>query len=188
MTHDPPAIRASDAERDQTVERLRAHAVEGRLTLEEFAQRIEAAYTARSRDELDELTRDLPADGSRAVEQPAKRRRRLILAVLGGSTQRGRFRVPAETTAVAFLGGADIDLRQAEIEAAEVTLTTFAFLGGVNVTVPEGVDVDVEGFALLGGKNFEPGKVAPPAGAPRLRVRAFAFLGGVNVEAKPPRR
>ncbi|HEY3018212.1 MAG TPA: DUF1707 domain-containing protein [Gaiellaceae bacterium] len=67
-----PALRASEAERERTVELLRRHSVDGRLTLEEFAERIGVAYEAKTRDELDVLTGDLPAEPA-AV--PARRGR-----------------------------------------------------------------------------------------------------------------
>src|SRR5205823_12434496 len=57
---DLPAIRASDAEREQAVVRLRDASVEGRLTLEEFTARMTVAYEARTHDELAALVRDLP--------------------------------------------------------------------------------------------------------------------------------
>jgi len=52
-------VRASDSERDATVERLREAAAEGRLTLEELTDRIEAASLAVMRSELVPLTTDL---------------------------------------------------------------------------------------------------------------------------------
>jgi hypothetical protein len=188
MTSGSPAIRASDAEREHAVERLRAHAVDGRLTLEEFAQRIDSAYVARTRDELDELMRDLPETTSHSRPVAARTGRRWVVAILGGSTRRGRFRLAAETHVLALLGGADLDLRQAQIESPDSSLTAVAVLGGVNIVVPEGVDVDVDGIAILGGKDYKPGKTGPPPGAPRLRIRAFALLGGVEVTTKPPAR
>jgi Domain of unknown function (DUF1707) len=54
-------LRASDAERDRTVKLLNQHVVEGRLTQEEFTERVEAALAARTRGELDALLVDLPA-------------------------------------------------------------------------------------------------------------------------------
>ena len=54
------AVRASDAERDATVERLSQATGDGRLTLDEFSQRMERATTARTRGELDRLVTDLP--------------------------------------------------------------------------------------------------------------------------------
>ena len=55
-------IRASDAERDATVERLSSATGDGRLTLEEFSQRMEQATVAKTRAELDRLVADLPAE------------------------------------------------------------------------------------------------------------------------------
>ena len=53
--------RASDAEREAVVTRLQDAASEGRLTVEELAERIDAAYAARTQEELEPLTADLPA-------------------------------------------------------------------------------------------------------------------------------
>jgi hypothetical protein len=53
--------RASDAEREDTVERLRDAAGEGRLNLDELADRAGAAYSATTRSELALLVEDLPS-------------------------------------------------------------------------------------------------------------------------------
>ena len=59
---DLPALRASDADRERVIVLLREHAAAGRLTLEEFTDRMSAAYLARTNTELEELARDLPAE------------------------------------------------------------------------------------------------------------------------------
>jgi len=64
------AIRASDADREQTVEALRTHLLEGRLRPDEFETRIDRAYRSTTRAELATLTRDL---GSLPAP-PARRR------------------------------------------------------------------------------------------------------------------
>jgi len=56
-----PRLRVSDADRERTAELLREHHAAGRLTAEEFADRMEAAFAARTRGELDQLLADLPA-------------------------------------------------------------------------------------------------------------------------------
>jgi hypothetical protein len=53
-------MRASEAERETTVEDLRGHAAAGRLDLAELEERVETAFGARTREELAELTSDLP--------------------------------------------------------------------------------------------------------------------------------
>ncbi len=55
-----PHLRAADADREHTAERLRAGHAEGRLDLAEFQQRIEHCYAAKTLGELGELVTDLP--------------------------------------------------------------------------------------------------------------------------------
>lgn len=55
-------LKASDADRERIVEQLRRHAAEGRLTMDEFEERMSAAYEARTYGALAELTRDLPVE------------------------------------------------------------------------------------------------------------------------------
>ncbi|WP_249160172.1 DUF1707 SHOCT-like domain-containing protein [Actinospica acidithermotolerans] len=57
-----PSIRASDEDRDRVVEILRQHTAEGRITAEEFDERMTAAYSAKTLGALAELTADLPVD------------------------------------------------------------------------------------------------------------------------------
>ena len=56
-----PRIRASDADRDRVAEALREHHATGRLTLEEFQDRLDRAFAAKTLGDLDELVSDLPA-------------------------------------------------------------------------------------------------------------------------------
>jgi hypothetical protein len=56
-----PKIRASDDDRDRVVTLLREHHAAGRLTAEEFSERLDKAYAAKTLGELDELMADLPA-------------------------------------------------------------------------------------------------------------------------------
>jgi fatty acid desaturase len=59
-------VRASDGDRERAVDRLRAHAAEGRLTVEELEERVQRALAARTVGELAELLRDLPNETQRA--------------------------------------------------------------------------------------------------------------------------
>jgi hypothetical protein len=66
-----PAVRASDAERDQAAEILRVAYAEGRLTRDELDERIGAAYAAKTRADLSGLTSDLP--GAISAQQAHRR-------------------------------------------------------------------------------------------------------------------
>jgi Domain of unknown function (DUF1707)/Cell wall-active antibiotics response 4TMS YvqF len=183
----PLAERVSDAERDQTVSSLREHVVVGRLTLDEFSARVEAALAARTRGELVATMTDLPTQATAEKVPDQRGARRRFIAVMSGSEAKGRWRVAEHTTAVAVMGGVDIDLRRAEMQGPEVVITAVAFWGGISLVVPEGFDVELEGFSFMGGRNLQLRDVPRIPGSPRIRVRGFAVMGGINVESKPAR-
>ena len=57
---DDLSLRVSDFDREQTVAALRDHLLAGRLTLDEFSERVEIAYRARVGRELAQVAEDLP--------------------------------------------------------------------------------------------------------------------------------
>jgi DUF1707 SHOCT-like domain/Cell wall-active antibiotics response LiaF, C-terminal len=183
---DAPAVRASDADRERVVAQLREHCAQGRLTLEEFAARMDEAYAARTLGELEPVLRELP-ESARAAARPQRGARSLLVSVLGGLDRRGRWRVPRRLTVISVLGGTDLDLRQAQIADDEVTITIVDVLGGVDLYVPEGIEVDVGGVSLLGGLDEHGSDVAPRPGTPLVRVKVFSLLGGVDVWHVRPR-
>ena len=68
MSGEPdPSLRAADADRDAVADRLRTAHAEGRLTVEEFGERLDAAFAARTMGELAGLTADLPAERARVA-------------------------------------------------------------------------------------------------------------------------
>jgi hypothetical protein len=69
-----PEMRAGDADRERLVEQLREHHAAGRLTLDEFEERMERAYSAKTYGELRTLTRDLPVDLAQLNLQQAQQR------------------------------------------------------------------------------------------------------------------
>jgi hypothetical protein len=181
-------VRASDAERDQTIERLSSATGDGRLTLEEFSQRMEQASSARTRAELDRLVADLPADAGgtpSAVAAPGAGPAKWHVSPIGGLTVRGPWRMDRHVVVASIIGGADLDLSQAELAAPEVTLTQVSILGGVRITVPPGVRVDRSGFNLIGGTRIGGGP-EPGPGAPTIHIRAFSLLGGVEIDRGRP--
>lgn len=178
------ALRASDADRERVVALLRDGAADGRLTLGELTERSEHAYRARTLGDLETVIGDLApgasVDAALAAPLAPCRPRSWFVALMGGSSRRGRWRVGRRVRAVAVMGGVEVDLRRAEFESAELDVTAVAVLGGVDVCVPEGVEVELSGFMLMGGKDARIDGHARP-GAPVVRVRAFGLLCGVDV-------
>lgn len=80
----------------------------------------------------------------------------------------------------AIFGGAEVDLRHATL-APDAELDVFAAFGGIEITVPEGWRVEINGFPLFGGFENATAKEPLPDGAPRLRIDATVLFGGVEV-------
>lgn len=202
MSSELPDMRASDAERERIAEILREAVAEGRLEMEEFEQRLDAAYKARTHGELEPIVRDLPAVGatvapvaagqagtgsmarwSDRVGTPATSGG--AFAFWGGFRRRGNWTVGRKFTAFAMWGGGEIDLREANFEAREVVIRCFAIMGGMQVTVPPDLNVEVRGIGVMGGfgeNTKDEGFPAPDS--PRVRITGFALMGGVGVERK----
>lgn len=181
-------IRASDAERDATVGRLSAATGDGRLTLEEFSQRMEQASTARTRAELDRLVADLPADAPAAGAQAAGGAAAgpsWHVSPVGGLKVDGPWRMDRHVIVVSIVGGARLDLSQAQLAAPEVTVTKVSLVGGVRLWVPAGIRVEASGFRLIGGTRFYGGP-EPGPGAPTVHIRAFGLVGGVRIQHDGP--
>ncbi|MEV5877866.1 DUF1707 domain-containing protein [Streptomyces sp. NPDC052101] len=207
MTDDAsPDLRASDADRERVAEVLRDALAEGRLDMEEFEDRLEALYKARTYGELTPLTRDLPTAGAAAApapvsftKQPARDGSwagRIVggegsstggVAILSGFERKGRWTVPKRFNCFALMGGGEIDLREADFADREVEINCVAIMGGMQVIVPPGVEVVVRGIGIMGG--FEHPRDDEPAepGAPRVIIGGLAFWGGVGVERKVTR-
>jgi hypothetical protein len=167
-------VRASDAERDATVERLREAAAEGRLTLEELTDRIEAASGALMRSDLVRLTADLPATAMRGevVHEPS-------LRAMGDIKRRGPWVVPADARFRTYLGHIKLDLRQAQIDAFETHIHAQALFGNVDLLVPEGVEVVVRAHTQVGQTKIDAGGGIP--GAPRIVLTGGTFFGDIKV-------
>ena len=183
----PSVVRASDAERGDVADRLRAAAADGRLTLEEFSERVGRAYAATGRADLLALTADLPAAAEGAAEEPrVSRGTRWIVGIMGGGDHRGRWRVAARCTVLNLMGGADLDLRQALVDGSETEITVVSVMGGSDIIVPDGVEVVLQGFAVMGANDLHVEGPPPPPGAPVVHVRAFSLMGGTVVKTARP--
>jgi hypothetical protein len=156
-------------------------------------------YSAKTYAELEPITRDLPATtgGGAHPSAPVQRTgrwriggkpsRRTTIVVMGGSDTRGAWVVPKRYTALAWMGGIALDLREAQFEADEVTVFAACWMGGIDIIVPEGLNVVVNGIGFMGGYSGTPSGEIDPS-SPTVHVKGFAFMGGVSVKRKPPKQ
>jgi hypothetical protein len=187
-----PELRASDADRERVADVLRQAAGDGQLTMDELDERLGETYEARTRGDLETLTADLqpageapPAGGF--VVRRGEGGAHWLLAILGGCDRRGRWRLAERCTVVNVMGGSDLDLNQVELAADHVQLRVFSFMGGADIRVPHGLNVEVSQFAFMGGNSVDIGDDRPPAAGPVLHLRLFSFMGGSDVKRGPKR-
>jgi hypothetical protein len=180
---DDASMRISDDDREQVVVMLREHLLAGRLTLEEFSERVEAALRARAGVELARVKEDLPdvfvpASGSR--RKPA----RFTVALFSHVDRRGRLRLGGRALAASSFADLDFDLRDVTIDQWQTTVTVLAAFGNVDVYVPEGVNVDVSGISLVGHRR-DWGRDTDRPDAPTIHVRVLGFVGTIDVWRVP---
>ena len=169
-------MRASDADRDRTIETLAGANAEGRLSLEEYSQRSDAALTAVTLGDLARLTTDLPAS-ARGAAAPVPEK---ITAVLGNEVRKGRWVVPPYLTVRSVLGDCHLELQRAVMRQQITTIHASVRFGSVTIDVPDGIDVRLTGRAVLSTKTSDL-RVEPRPGAPVLVVRCDLFCGAVTV-------
>jgi hypothetical protein len=156
--------------------------VEGRLTLEEFSDRVERAQVARTRDELATLTRDLPAAPAPATSTELVTPQQRHVAFFSRLVRSGPWELAARSEFRSVFGTVTLDLSQARLPGSEVDLEIFNLFGTVTVIVPESVDVSVTGGGMFASQVVQPHTAPPVPGAPKLRINARGPGGTLYVQ------
>jgi hypothetical protein len=203
---DPRKLRASDDDRAAVAQVLQTAMSEGRLTPTELQERLDTLYKSKTLSELEPLTWDLPGHRDLVPQVPVASRpvapvggppavgaagsatdriggtptSSLAIGIMSGATRAGNWVVPAQFSALAIMGGVDIDLTNARFAERQVTITAVAIMGGIDIVVPDGVTVIVNGIGFMG--SFEDNaRVQGTPGGPTVRINGLALMGGVDV-------
>jgi hypothetical protein len=180
----PPAVRASDADREAVVSRLQTAVGEGRIDLDEFGQRADAAYAAVTRAELDLLVADLPANAPPPVEIVGARTPEEVTSVFGDITLAGGSMPPRRAGTV--FGDIRIDLRGLRTDADRIDLHLSTVFGDVDVIVAQGVDAELLGRTVFGDRKVDLAPVQRLAGTPLVVVHAKAIFGDLRLRSLAP--
>lgn len=207
---DPRDLRCSDADREVVAEVVRQAAGDGRLTLEEMSERLDAVYAARTYRDLEPVVSDLPGarlpgpgpgslPATRPPSSPATRSDAAGLARVGGTStaqpavavfgeakRTGAWVVPEDYASVAVFGSVDLDLREARLAAPRVTVQANAVFGSVTVHVPDDITVSAEGTPVFG--EYSGPHEEPTAELPHVTLTGLALFGSVEVKRKPRKR
>jgi hypothetical protein len=184
---EPGDLRASDTDRERVVALLSEALADGRLSHEEYQERMPAALSARTLGELARLTTDLAPPERQPVRldggQP-------LAAVFTTVERRGRWVMPATVTCLAAFGEVVIDLTEALLQDRHVVLSVYALFGRIRLIVPPGVEVVMNGTEILGRQRGGTTRRVPTSSeTPVVEVRGYVAVSEVLARTPPrPRR
>jgi class 3 adenylate cyclase len=178
----PGALLASHADRDRVIEVLQAAAADGRLSPEDFEERLGTALSARTRGDLEPLLADL-------IMAATPEARDLVRIDLGsGSANRdGSWVVPRRLEINVGSGSVRLDFRQAVVSVPELQINVRIASGTLKLVTRPGIIVDADEVTVNSGSV----KVVPPPGPDvpvELRVSISGWIGSGSLSARPPRR
>ncbi|GAA2832872.1 DUF1707 domain-containing protein [Crossiella cryophila] len=148
---------------------------EGRLTLDEFTAKVDLVFQAPDEAGVRAVVDTLPAPLT-PVSTVVSRQ-----SIFDDVARSGRFALPTGATVSSFFGDVELDLRQAVITDPLVEVHTWTWFGDIEVTVPEGVEVEVKSGLVFGDEVVELADVPPVPGAPKIRIKAWTTFGDVRV-------
>ena len=192
-------LRASDSDRDQVASVLDTGFAEGRLSRDEYDERLTALLRAKTFDDLVGLTRDLVVVAGPAPQPPAEQTSYAVdptsandetdrmVGIFGGAERKGKWRVRRRTEAYAVFGGIDLDLREAVFESQVVEISGFWCFGGMEIKVPPGIEVRDQTSGIFGGTEVKD-LGEPQPGAPVLVIKGMSLFGGVSVRGPKPNK
>jgi hypothetical protein len=193
----PPALRASDADRDSVIELLRAAVTDGRLDPAEFDERVEAALGARTIDALAPLTADLIAGprGGAALTLPpvtpaGPAAELLTIREKHGTVRRdGRWTLPRRLVLRTAWCQVLLDLTKAVRSGPELVIELKVTGGDVDLILAPGMVVDANELAVRYSKleiTSDAGDDTPQT----LNVRLVGTMkhGRIATQWQPPRQ
>ncbi|MFC4531553.1 DUF1707 SHOCT-like domain-containing protein [Sphaerisporangium dianthi] len=179
-----PEWRMSDADRERVAERLQAAAGEGRLSQEEFEQRLSGVLAARTFGEVEQYVADLPGA---AISIPVQERGELRTTA-AGLKRRGRWVVPRQLLVTAKAGSVKLDFTDALISHPVVEIYLDVVAGSTTLVLPRGATVDIDNVEMVAGNSHVRKLTTSPIAGDGLHfvVRGKQRLGSLTV--RPQRR
>ncbi|WDZ93830.1 DUF1707 domain-containing protein [Nocardiopsis sp. HUAS JQ3] len=191
-------MRVSDAERDQVAEVLREAAAQGRITLDELDERLNAVYAAKTYADLEPVTADLPTGAetlpgtvARPVEGllPERRDGGDALVIRSQSStvvRKGVWKVPHRVEVYNKYGSTRLDFREASLATSVVEVHVDASWGSGDVILPEGATADVEADASWFGTLRNSVDSLRRASAPHFVITGSCQGGSLTIRYKRP--
>jgi hypothetical protein len=122
------------------------------------------------------------APAARVPVRPGEGGARWLVSIMSGTDRKGHWRLAERVMNINFMGGSELDLNEAELSAPRTELRVIAFMGGAEIHVPDGLNVEVSQFAFMGGNDINLGTARPDPGGPTVHLKLISFMGGIDVK------
>ena len=179
-----PDVRASDADRDRVIDALRAATADGRLTADEFSERMEAALSSRTFRELAPLTADLVTPPASRAPESAQTKDMIRIDQRGGTVQRtGRWLVPRRLEMHPSWCDVSINFTEAVIRHDTLHIEMKMRGGSLILVVGPGIAVDADSLVT----RYTDVNIHPPTEPDtpvRLRIHLVGRMRYGYIEAR----
>jgi hypothetical protein len=169
--------------REAAIQLLSTAFAQDYLSTEEFERRVTEVYRAASESAVAAVTADLPAATESTQVVPARAMSAKLSSVLSNVERGGSLVVPAELRLQSTMGNIVLDLRQARFQEGVTEIRVRAIMGNIELLLPEDLQVECRGRALVGHFAHRATGVLPDRGQRPDRVvvlTGWSILGSVE--------
>ncbi|SET57439.1 DUF1707 domain-containing protein [Thalassotalea agarivorans] len=187
--------RPTEKVREEVIDRLIMNYGHGELSYEAFNRRLDEAMDTQNNETLQSLVEDLPLtpdeqyirskteeNAATYVSEGATEEEHIV-SIFSGSDRGGRWVVPKKLKVTTVFGGGDLNFSEAVFSQQQTEIEVFCLFGGVDIHVPEGVNVVSRMFNIFGGvSNNTNNAIGSQANvAPTIVVTGYCIFSGVNI-------
>lgn len=177
-------LRISDADREVAAQRLHTAMSEGRITMAELEERLDAVYAARTFAELEPPLADLPSSSGPPAAPlsavPAAREDVHLNTEMGSIKRTGDWPVPRRLRLTTSMGSIHLDLT-GTATPPEIAVDVATGMGSVTIVLPAGGSADVDGVKASWGSVSTRVPHTPSGSGPHLVVTGSAGMGSVTI-------
>ncbi|GAA1874505.1 DUF1707 domain-containing protein [Pseudonocardia ailaonensis] len=185
MDSDRGHLRISDADREAAAQRLHAAMGEGRITLTELEERLDAVYAAKTFAELEPPLADLPGPGvvvplAGGVPAVPPREQVHLNTEMGSIKRTGDWPVPERLRLTTSMGSIHLDLSTTPTPP-RIDVDVATGMGSVTIVLPAGGSADVDGVKTSWGSVSTKVPHTPTSSGPHLVVTGSAGMGSLTI-------
>lgn len=172
-------LRVSDADRARVGQLLERAVSEGMISLDEFAERYDAALAARTRGELNVVVADLPI-GTSPAQRPAAAPE-MLRGWMSSIVRRGQWTVAPALHLNTRMCSTTLDFTSAVLPGPVVEVVVDDYCSSTELIVPATATADLNGVNAVAGSATVKVRTSPPSDQLHLIVRGRVRMGSVTV-------